>query len=179
MSIQKIGQKAILQYYKILCRIQHFNRVLNIFEHIHNASQVLLCLPEEKAGYEAVSAYFDRLEKIFPSARISILVQENIGTDKIPEAFQVLPYNSSTFNIWGLPKTLIENVKRESYEVVIDTSRSFSFVNTVAAFESQANLRICFNHPQREDLYNFIIGLDPKQSWKKSMQLLFRFLGLE
>ncbi len=178
MSFQKFGQKAILHYYRTLCRIQHFNRVINIFEYMHNASQVLLCLPNEKAGCEAVSDYFPSLGKIFPGATVFLLVEENLTAHEIPEIFQILHYNSSGLNFWGSPRDVLDKIKRNRFDVVIDTSRAFNFINTSAAFESQANLRICFNHPQREDLYNFIIRIDEKQSWKKSIKLLFQFLGL-
>lgn len=149
-------------------------------EQMPAARSILVCLPEEKIYFDAMIADMDRLQNIFPLAHI-ILVYH--GNNIIPAAydkrFTLVEWNEQCLNRFGLLRPdFIHKLFASPIDIVIDLSIELNFINLSIAQKSSAPIKICFTHPQREELYNFIFRPKPDQKPSLAIQSLLNYLSL-
>lgn len=178
MILKDLGQYATLANIRILNRIRQINGLINYSEQIRNAGNVLICLPGKQDEFKKVFPKIDVFFDIFPRARLSLLMGDQQGDEKKLAAFRVIRYQPDRFNLLGLPSNEItREVTDEHYDITIDTSVSFDFINTFFVWKSRSNLRVGFDHQKRNDFYNFIIRRERSNSPGKALKVLFRYLG--
>ncbi|NOY60947.1 MAG: glycosyltransferase family 9 protein [Calditrichaeota bacterium] len=179
MISHNIGQFFALQYFKLFNRYKYKSRIVSIFEHISSASHVCVCLPCNEKDFNESLISIEQFRQIFPKAHITLLncTDQSISKQKF-HAFRLLTYDRQKLTFLGLPsKEIRHDIATSKFDVVIDLSLSFSFVNTALSWLSNAGLRICFNDPKRDNLYNFVVRLVPETKWDKSYQQLLQYLG--
>ncbi len=179
MTLHNIGQFFALLYFRLFNRYKYKSRIISIFEHINSASRVCVCLPCEEKDFQESLISIDQFRQIFPKANITLL---NCTDQRIDEkkfnAFRLITYDRQQLSFLGLPSSKIKHdIAISKFDVIIDLSLTFSFINTALSWFSNAYLRICFNNPKRDNLYNFVVRLDPETKWDKSYQQLLQYLG--
>ncbi|HPG40041.1 MAG TPA: hypothetical protein PLP19_09750 [bacterium] len=177
--LKKLGQYYALTFYKIFSRFGHRPAAVNIFDQIAKANNILLCLPENLNGSQMELLTLDKFKEIFPNAKISLVYNAASSIDtKLLTKYNVIQYNPLEMSTFGLlPKPVKEIIIKSSFDIAIDLSIAFCFINTSIIWESKACLRIGFNHPLRDELYNFLIRVNPEETRENSYQSLFRYLG--
>jgi len=177
--LKEIGQISALTFYKILSRFGQRPAPVSIFEQIDKANKVLLCLPDNVNGLQPELLTLDKFKDIFPNANITLLCNSNLSIERsLLKNFQYINYNPAEVSSFGQPpKAIKENILKNHFDIAIDLSIAFNYINTSLVWTSNACLRIGFNHPQRDDLYNFLIRVNPEETLENSYQSLFRYLG--
>jgi hypothetical protein len=180
MAISDFGQKIGLTRIHLISKFFRHDEKLNFFEYIDHAAKVLICLPVEEEGFINALSHTNQFSKLFPNARITFLYWDQlVPKDKIRKPFSVITYDFQVMNRLGLPsKEFRRRIYKDHYHVVIDLNLSFNYIQTALVWESKSKIRICFDHPQREELYNFIIRLEPENSWEGSIKSFFKVLGM-
>ncbi len=177
--LKKIGQLSVLTIYKVLSRFGKKPASVSIFDQINKANKVLLCLPDNVNGLQTELLTLDKFNHIFPQANITLLYSSNLAIEEsLLKNYQCVNYNPAEVTSLGQPpKGIKENILRNHFDIAIDLSIAFNYINTALVWESRACLRIGFHHPKRDDLYNFLIRVNPEESRENSYQSLFRYLG--
>ena len=176
--IISLVQKLMVSYYRFMSNIKDRHNTVDIFDQLKKASRVLVCLPKEKEGVEAFCASINKMREIFPSAHIILLVDQiNRELCKFTRDFQIVEYNPNQAGPFGLPdsKTKQELFKND-IDIFIDLNKSFEFMQTALAIQSNARLKICFNQPLRNSLYNVIIRVEKEQSWASNLETVYKCL---
>ena len=176
--LKKVLSFALLKFYKIKARSKsHFPRI-NIFEHIQKSSRVLLCLPVGKNEnlYQFLTP--EKLQAIFPEAKITILKDRALNIPhEMRNVFQVVEYDDGQLDQFGLPqKATQQQLLSKKFDTIIDLSIPFHHLNTAITWKSRAPLRIGFSELNRDRLYNFVVRLKDENSASRSYQLLFQYL---
>ena len=178
MILTSIGQAVAMKWFRFMTRFKYKARIISIFDYLNSASRVCLCLPCEE-DFDASLISIDQLRQIFPNAHITLL---HCTSKPLPEkfhAFRIVDYNPQKTTLLGMPeKKLRHDIAISRFDVMIDLSLSFSYVNAALTWLSGAGLRICFHHPRRDHLYNFVVRLDTNSKWEKSYQQLMKYLGV-
>jgi len=181
MISHNIGQFFALQYFRLFNRYKYKSKIISIFEHINSASRVCVCLPCDDEDFHKSLISIEQFRQIFPKAQITLLncTDQRIDPKKF-HAFRLLTYDRQQLTFFGFPSSEIRHdIAISKFDVFIDLSLSFSFVNTALSWLSNAGLRICFNNPKRDNLNNFVVRLDPETKWDKSYQQLLQYLGVK
>jgi ADP-heptose:LPS heptosyltransferase len=119
-----------------------------------------------------------RFQNSFPEAQITVLKNSALQlTGYLPTTITLIEYDPKQSTIFGPPPRLLSTIQDGHFDIAIDASHSFQLIHTALVIASRAKLRICFDHPKREDLYNFIIRLEPNQKYINSYNILLRYLG--
>jgi hypothetical protein len=179
MLLQKLGQSAALKLYKLQSQSPHRQETVDIIAQIKRTAKVLICLPTEKEGFDAALVRLDDFRRIFPSCQLTLLfAQQNSLPAEISNSLRAVCYDQNKLNAFGsINKDLKNELEANRFDMIIDLEREFKFITTSIAWNSQALLRVCFSHPQRDDFYNFIVRLDPDQSWQNAFKLLLGYLN--
>ena len=177
--IKDLGQRFIITYYKFLARFGLRPAPVSIFEQISQANHVLLCLPNAVNGSLDQILRVNAFKEIFPKAKITLLYNSDTMTSKgWTKPYQSLQYQKDQLSTLGLPpKSLKADVLKSHFDIAIDLSLSFNFINTSIIWASKASLMIGFNHPLRDELYNFLIRIKSGETQENSYNSLFRYLG--
>ena len=177
--LKKIGQLSALTIYKILSRFGQRPAPVSIFDQIDQANKVLLCLPDNVNALQTELLTLDKFSHIFPKAQITLLYNSKLAIEKtLLKNYQCINYNPAEVTSMGQPpKNIKENILKNHFDIAIDLSIAFNYINTSLVWASHASLRIGFNHPKRDDLYNFLIRVNPEETLENSYQSLFRYLG--
>lgn len=177
--LKKFGQISAITFYKILSRFGHRPPSVSIFEQIDKAGNVLICLPDDQNGLQAEFLSLEKINNIFPKARISLLHNSSLTLEKsLVKNYQSIIYDRADITSIGQPpKNIKENILNNHFDIAIDLSIAFNYINTSLVWYSRASLRVGFNHPKRDDLYNFLIRVNPEETLENSYQSLFRYLG--
>jgi hypothetical protein len=176
--LSNLGQNISLSSYKLLKKIRPHSNSIDIFSQIKKTSTILFCLPNDDAGIEAFCQQSDLVNRIFSNKTIIFLIeQRNKSLFKIVGDFQMVEYSAEQMSMFGIPSgPLQEMLLRTPVDMVVDLNLSFQFVATYVAWHSKAILQVCFNHPRRDDLYNFVVRLAPHQDWHSAFKTLFKYL---
>ncbi len=177
--LKRLGQLYALNFYKLFSRFGHRPAPVNIFDQISKANNILLCLPDNLNGTQLELLTLNKFKEIFPNAKITLVynAKSSIDTTLLAD-YHLIQYNPLEMSTLGLlPKTIKDIIIKSAFDIAVDLSIAFCFVNTSIVWESKACLRIGFNHPGRDDLYNFLIRVNPEESGENSYQSLFRYLG--
>ncbi len=176
--IKEFGQRSVISYYKFISRFGNRPAPVSIFEQIKDANNVLLCLPNDMQKLSGIVS-FDSFRQVFPNAKITLLYNaDTIQNNGFPKGFKRIFYQKAQLSTLGMPpKSLRLDILREKYDIAIDLSLEYNYINTSVIWESKACLRIGFNHPMRDDLYNFLIRVKTGETPENTYNSLFRYLG--
>ena len=179
-GLRSWGIKASLKLHAIRQQFFQKEEIVPICEHLSGVQSVLICLPTEKEGVEAVMNSVQEFRQIFPKAHITLLNSaENSLQDYIFNDFSLVEYQETSLSRWGLlEKSFRALLFKQPVGIIIDLSKAFHILNTLVVCSSRAKLRIGFNHPERNSFYNFVIRLEPNQDWERSLAILYRYLSL-
>lgn len=176
MIIEDKIQSLTLSWFKKTSRSSFSS--ISIFEQIRSATRVLICMPEKKEEFGAAVAKLNAFQQIFEKAHFTIFYHRDIDKKFKPqERFEALTWNEKDFNRFGLPNPAVKKVTNLPYDIVLDLSICFSFLNVYIAHTSRAGLRICFSHPDRDELYNFLIRFETGQKPENALNILLKYLG--
>ena len=176
--LSNIGQNISLASYKLLKKIRPRTNSIGIFSQIKKTSSILFCLPDDAAGIEAFCQQSNLVNRIFPNKTIIFLIeQRNKSSFKMVGDFQMVEYSPEQISMFGIPSSALQQqLFRTPVDMVVDLNLSFHFVSAYTAWRSKAALQVCFNHPRRNDLYNFVVRLAPHQDWHSAFKTLFKYL---
>jgi len=179
MVLHRVGQYFTLNVFKISALIRRFSHPIDIFKQIKNATHVLICLPHEHEDKNLIMSSLHHFTHIFPKAKITIFYNRDDHQQKQSlNNFRVIDYSKQDLTGVGLPNgQLKRKIFRHKFNIVVDLSISFNFINTAITQVSKADLRICFYHEKREDLYNFVIRHETKRTLAELFNLLLKHLG--
>ncbi|HOX86313.1 MAG TPA: hypothetical protein PKW76_09265 [bacterium] len=179
-SLRALTIEASLKLHYWRQQRQQHKQNIPICDQLIKATSVLICLPPEKIGVETVMNSVHGLRQIFPNAQIALLNSSKYSlADYIINDFSIIELDESHITKWGsLDKSSQALLFKHPFDIVIDLSKAFHYLNTLVACSSRAKLRIGFGHPKRNDYYNFVIRLRPNQNWKRSLATLYRYLSL-
>ncbi len=176
--LKKFGQNLNLQCLRTLLKFKKNNDVLNMFECIRNAKKVLLLYPKEKELTDIIKKDFEKFRQHFKDAEIT-RVLFNYENTKKKSKNNVFYYQESDITFLGnLNKKIKTDLLKNNYDIVIDLSLPFNYINTYIAIKINAPLKIGFNHEKRDDFYNFVIRLGQDHSMNNALQVLFRYLNI-
>jgi hypothetical protein len=179
MVIDSLLQTLTLKFYKILDRFISINTTIDIFEQLHKAKQVLICAPLKPDQFTIAQQCFQTLTREFTNAVISLLLQENqVLQEPIQHPNQIITITKQNKTSFGFPqKEFISLLKKKSFDVVIDLSPDFEFLNTYLCRASGSKLRICLSNPKRDPFYNFLIRTDRSLPLERRYEILIHYLN--
>ena len=180
MILHSIGQFFILKYYEFGERFKHKPEMVSIFNHIKDAKKVCIFAPNNINELKGASIILTNLEEIFPHAHGLLFISQNQNIENYSNAkYKIINIDPQKENVWGLPdKNLKWQIKKQDFDVLVDLSISFSFENTSLGWHCNAPLRVGFNNPKREKLYNFIVRLKENTEPQNAFKALLSFLGI-
>ena len=181
MILHSIGQFLALKFYEIGERFKHKPEMVSIFDQIRDASKVCIFAPNNNAELKKASIVLSNLNEIFPHAKGVIFILQDLTFENFDGVnYNIVKIDPQKQTLWGMPdKALKKQIKVEKFDVVLDLSISFSFENTSLAWHCNSPLRVSFNHPKREKLYNFIVRLKEQPDNSNAYKTIGSFLGIK
>jgi ADP-heptose:LPS heptosyltransferase len=178
MPSHEMTQAIALRLHRIRFFTPRHKDIINICDYLQSAMNIIIFAPEEQEAFDAFTHILTRFKSSFPQAEITVVknsIQQTV--EPFPQSIKTLDFHHKDISVWGPSRRLLNALQNGKFQVAIDASRSFQIFNTIMVLATKAKLRICFDHPKREDLYNFIIRLEPNQSASNSYNILLKYLG--
>ncbi|MBN2355669.1 hypothetical protein JXO59_06120 [candidate division KSB1 bacterium] len=175
--------KEIIQNYRIFWYRSKARRTrlqISFAERLSAARDIIVCLPEAKNQFDAVIREMAKLQKIFPSAKVTLLYhQQNVIPTAFSDRFTLAEWNHRDANRYGAPTSDFMNKLFDSpCDLIIDLSQDFHFFYLCITQASNAPIKACFAHSRREDLYNLVFRPQPTQDLTKKMRSLLKYLSV-
>ncbi|HPN35323.1 MAG TPA: hypothetical protein PK843_12470 [bacterium] len=172
MSFQSIAQN--LGRKRFLRTAHHEPTVVKWPAQMARTQRVLVLLPENEHEYRRAiqQKNLNSLQALFPHSRLHLIKQKSlppVGTIQCKE------WDQADLDYWGLPsKEMKKRLLSESFDIVLDLSLAFAFINLVLAHQAKAPIKIGFADPQREKIHNFIISFSTPPAWDQAFTALCR-----
>lgn len=173
----KYVQSIQLFFFKSSGLFKKRNSPFDISQRLQQVSKIILCFPENPAEVEAATAAARRLKEIFLHWDITIFAAHD-RTPSIEDTadFAVVTYSATNLSRFNKPKKELWQALNGSYDLAMDLSIPFHFLNTVVVWTLGEKLRIGFYHPEREHLYNFMLRRNVNTTLESSYQSLVNYL---
>jgi hypothetical protein len=175
MSLQSIAHNAgRLWFLK-----KHKNQIsVNIPAQLLNVRHVLVLMPENEAEYRSTAKELPMLNTLFPKADFVFVKLKSLPPIYTPTGSVAIEWEAADMDYWGLPNRQIKkHIFSRPFDLALDLSLSIGFFNLAIAHHSLASLKICFSHPQREDVFNFIISFPIQPSMERAFNALRRCIA--
>ncbi|MBN1479552.1 hypothetical protein EH223_16655 [candidate division KSB1 bacterium] len=118
-----------------------------------------------------------RIKDIFLHWDITIFSAHNkLPSDRDNADYAVVTYTEDDISRLNMPKKELLQRLNGSYDLAMDLSIPFHFINTVITWTQGEQLRIGFFHPRREKLYNFMLRRNIDATLDASYQSLVNYL---
>lgn len=144
-------------YLKYHARIQKPEPLIDIFDQMRQAQQILVCLPESLTDLEIASQHLQEIERCFGDVHFTYVVLDKLGA-KISGNFKKISYKPEHINAFGLlSNQVMKKIKQLKPQVAIDLNRSYSLINAQICYQSGAALRISLEDKNRDPFFNFQI----------------------
>lgn len=172
MSFQSIAQNLGRRWF--LRTAHHEPTVVKLPAQLVRTQRVLVLLPENELEYRRAvqQKNLNALQALFPHARLQLVKQKSllpVGTVPCKE------WDPTELDYRGLPsRELKKRLLSESFDIVLDLSLSFAFINLALAHQAKAPIKIGFADPQREKTHNFIISFSTSPAWDQAFDVLCR-----
>jgi len=140
------------------------------------SKNILILLPEKEPEFRQAIDKRSELQAFFPGAHFQFVKSGDLRSSQpITRDQSCIDWLPTDLDLWGLPGHRIkERIYNRPFDLVLDLSLSFSFMNLAFAHYANAPLKLCFSHPQRERVYNFLISFSTPPSWGQAFQALGR-----
>ncbi len=156
-TLNKFLQRLRLYLYRSSKQFKDRDAPFNICDKIQQVKNVLICLPSDAALTPAAISAIKELQETFQKWNITVVAADNLVLTGLRRV-AIIRRTAKDVASFGLPKKIfLQNVLQTKYDLVIDLSLDFNFTNLSVAWKSNADLRIGFYLPEREDLYNFLL----------------------
>lgn len=155
--IKKILEKIGRQQLTWLSRSQSDFEVINFGEINHRMSTGLILLPANPEDLGIILKKLDDLWRCFPDASFTYVIRDT-HSGNLPEAVRkhTIEITQDHLNAFGLPtKRFFRSLPKTRFDFLIDLNRDFNLCAAYISSKSDARMRICFGHPQRDPFYNF------------------------
>lgn len=178
MILQKIPQRLAIKYFKTIDQFINADPTVEIFEQLHEAKRVLICVPAKGDDFSVAQQCFNTLGDVFPNALFTLLLRENqILTESVTIPYKLINIVKEYLTSFGFPqKQFVQIIKKKGFDVVIDLTPDFDFINTFICRASGSKLRVCLSDPIGDPFYNFLIRTEPSLPLEKRYEILVHYL---
>jgi len=178
--LQNLFQKVIILYLKTINFIKRSKRYIDILDSLQSPAHILICMPNDPDAAEYFQSHLSTFSALFPKATFTLLAKKAQTFAELPSAYRLVQYGPEDITFFSVPSNKLKNELFSSpIDLAIDLNLAFDFLSLFLCWQSRANLRIGFGHPQRDHFYNFVIRLNPNQNWEGAFQTLLTYLSAQ
>jgi len=152
------------------------NAPFNICDKIQTVRHVLVCIANHPVEAMAGVAAVKELKSTCPEWRISVCADDTVNMSGL-HGVTIFRRSEADLNFYDMPKQpFLQNIFHHKFDLVIDLALEYDFTNLAILWKSEAELRIGFYHPRREDFYNFLLRQKPDATPEQAGRLLVNTL---
>jgi len=177
---RKVTKKLFVSY----ARISDRNEIIDVCDHLSRIATALVLLPERTEHYSPAVHLFGRLRESFPNTTFYLLTNEAMVKAHAPhltedERLLLIFCNEEHLGFGGLPKeSLQEAIRSRHFDLLIDLNEEFNFTAAYLCRSSNAKLRMCLQHPNRDPFYNFQVRAEAHESLDHKYQTLMKYISV-
>jgi len=177
-SIQKIAQSAHLKYLRWMARSETSHVPVYVCEEMRKITRLLICMPEDQKNAATALNVFMYNREYFEDIQVTFVLNSMIHLPRaLSNDYSVLVYSENDFNKLHLPSQNLKNhIAELGNNMAVDLSLNFSYLNAALTWYSRAKLRVGFHDENREEMYNFMLKRNQKESEEHAFQMLFNYL---
>lgn len=174
---------TVAEYYlKLRAKLRPIDSVVDVFNTMEKAKQVLIFLPDKLEDFGTIRLYIPDLKIAFSNSQVTFVMRHNYftlleKTDR--KSIDILAIKPEHISYFGLASPqLQEMVKKFHFNIVIDLNHDFNLISTHLSFVSHAPLRICLSDKRRDLFYNFQVQASENDRLELKYQKLIRYITL-
>ena len=174
--VRKLAETVYLDY----TRMKSKEEIIDVRDHLSQIVTALIMAPQLPHEFKAAARLFTELQHIFSDTHFSLLLKKSYA-ERISQAenLQMITYVPEQISFHGLPKKELRDIiSNRHFDMVIDLNYDFDLVATCLCRVSHAKLRVCLQHPKRDNLYNFQVRADSNHSMEMKYDSLMKYLSL-
>lgn len=181
MIIHNIAQFIALKYYRIGERFKHKSEMISIFDQINNAQNICVLTPMDEQEIGFATDFIAQIPNLFSKAGGIVVTPSPSALPGLQSGkFETVVLDPQKSTFWGMPDKDVKNrLRLQPFDLVLDLSIGFNFYNTSLMWHCETPLRIGFNHPKRDKLYNFVIRLREEAKGPGVYKTLETYLGVK
>jgi ADP-heptose:LPS heptosyltransferase len=178
--LKNIAQKFTASVYLAYARFKDQDDVIDVADHLSRITTALILPPEASDDFTTAIRVLDDLRQCFTQTQFYMLTPKAL-TDMIAldEQVQVISYEPEQISFHGLPRNDLQDaIRSRHFDMVIDLNSDFNLIATFLCRVSEAKLRICLQHPDRDPFYNFQVRATNGDSLENKYQSLLKYISV-
>jgi len=177
-SLATFVQSIHLFRIKTSKRYKNQNSPFDIPQRLAQVSKIAICPPDDPSEVETAYKIVPKLQSCFNNCQVTIIIDESCALPHIDlSGIKVLTFSAEDLSRYKMPKKQFQQkLSIISCDMVIDLSLPYNFTNAVIAWTVGAQMRVGFYHPNREDMYNFLLRHKAGRAPEEAYQSLINYL---
>jgi hypothetical protein len=180
IMLKNLAKKITASAYLTYARYKDSADVIDVGEYLSRIATALILPPESPEDFKSATALLDDLRQRFAQTQFYLLTPK-VFSDMVSldEQVRIISYDATEIGFHGLPKdTLQQAIRSRHFDMVIDLNLEFNLIATFLCRVSEAKLRICLAHPDREPFYNFQVRAIDSNSVQDKYQSLLKYISV-
>lgn len=177
---RQITKKLFVSYAKL----NDHGEIIDVCEHLSRIATALVMMPERREHFSPAVDVLGRLREQFPQTTFYLLANEALVKEQAPhladdDRLLLIYCNEEHLGFGGLPKDVLqEAIRTRHFDLLIDLNDDFNFTAAYLCRSSNAKLRICLQHPNRDPFYNFQVRAHADESLDHKYQTLMKYISV-
>lgn len=160
-------------------KAQKKNVIIDYSNFFSNVKRALILLPEQLDNFGVAINKQKELIHSFHEAQVLYVIREKYLT-LIPDELRkkMIPIRENNLTAFGVPnRSFFNNELKRHFDIVIDLNAEFDLVSTFISNKTDATLRICLCHPQRDPFYNLQVCIPNSQPLDQQIAIMIKYIS--
>jgi hypothetical protein len=180
IMFKTLAKKITASAYLAFARYRDRADIIDVGEYLSKIATALILPPEHPEAFKAATQLLDDLRQRFTQTQFYLLTPKAlVDTLSLNEQVRIISYDPTEIGFHGLPKdTLQQAIRSRHFDMVIDLNLEFNLIATFLCRVSEAKLRICLAHPERDPFYNFQLRVTDGNRVAEKYQSLLKYISV-
>jgi len=174
-------QFSMLLKWKIFRNSSKISNQITISKEGSGVKSVLFLLPENIEDAK-LAHYLAKVDDPIPGYRFGYICSKK-SKRYYPSSSRLrfFTYGEEDLNYFGVIKTqgLLDKIQSTNYEALVDLNTRFSATTLMLAYELDIALKIGFNSPIADYIYNIILDYDQNKFFENNFLIIQRLLNIK
>jgi hypothetical protein len=180
IMLKNLTRKITASAYLTYARYKDSSDVIDVGEYLSKIATALILPPEAPEHFKIAGKLLNDLRQRFTQTQFYLLTPKSLlNMMSLNEQVLIISYDEADVSFHGLPKdTLQEAIRSRHFDMVVDLNVEFNLIATFLCRVSEAKLRICLAHPDRDSFYNFQVRATDDSNIQDKYQSLLKYIAV-
>jgi len=155
------------------------DEIIDYGEQLAKSQRILVLMPKDPEEFQSAIASYKALRNSLSLAKFTLVVHE-LHAQQLPAPLKInsILITAKDITPLGLVHKNFFKHFMKAFDLVIDMNFTFELCSTFIASRSDAKVRICFCHPEREPFYNLQFSTQEENTCEQRIAVMIKYITL-